>query len=73
MTKPFDTNYNIITGETIITEYTDKQIADLEKMQKQYAIEAAKEKAILDAKAAARQAIADRLGLTAEELQILLG
>ena len=73
MTKPFDTNYNILTGETTITEYTKEQIADLEKKQKQYAIEAAKAQAEIAAKAAARQAILDRLGLTADEAKLLLG
>ena len=60
---------NLETGEETIRNYTAKEIAE---------VEAAKEKSLLEiaeaeAKATARQAILDRLGLTADEAALLLG
>lgn len=63
--------HNIVTGkiETIEKEYTKTELAEItaiqESLQKQQT-EAA-------TRAAARQAILDRLGLTEEEARLLLG
>lgn len=58
-----------ITGEEIWRDYSEAEVLQIEKNLE----EIAKEQAEAEAKEAARQAIADRLGLTAEELQVLLG
>jgi hypothetical protein len=73
MTRPTRVEVNCTTGETSIIELTDAEIAQMEadaaaaETQRQ-----ADEKAAAD-KAAARAAILDRLGLTADEAAILLG
>jgi len=61
--------FDIQTGETT-EKPLSKEIIDFHKKinDKIAAVQAEAE-----AKAAARQAIADRLGLTADELQVLLG
>ena len=69
--KITEKEYNIQTGEETITE-RDETAAEKkarEALQKQIATE----KAEADAKAAQRQAIADRLGLTADEFKLLIG
>lgn len=63
--------YDVNTGEETIVE-RDETAAEKKNREKLEA-EVAKEIAEAEAKAAARQAIADRLGLTADELQVLLG
>ena len=73
MTKPFETIYDIISGETTIREFTDAEIKKLENEKKENAKLLAIAEAETEAKAAARQAIAERLGLTVDELQVLLG
>lgn len=60
---------NCLTGEEIIREATAKEIEQI-KIDNASG-EAMKTEAI--AKAAARQAILDRLGLTEDEAKILLG
>jgi hypothetical protein len=69
----FRIEHNVETGEIIEIPLTAQEIKEIEKLQK----EAAEQQAIIDAelaeKKAARQAIADRLGLTADELKLLLG
>ena len=66
-------NHDVITGEITETELTKQEITAREKMAKD-ANDANKEfRAEAEAKAVARQAIADRLGLTADELKLLLG
>ena len=60
---------NCETGEEIVRDATADEIAQLETAQ-------ANHKAKLDAEAEKvlqRQAIADRLGLTADELKLLIG
>jgi hypothetical protein len=61
--------FNCETGEEIIREATAEEIAQIESD----AINAKTAKAEAEAKATARQAILDRLGLTADEAAILLG
>lgn len=68
-TKPMIRIHNVETDEIIDREMTDDEFA-----QHQAGIEAEiARKAEADAKAAEKQAIADRLGLTADELKLLLG
>lgn len=69
MTKPMVKIHNIKTGEIIEREMNDAEYA-------QHKIDVAEAQAVqaeADAKAAARQAILDRLGLTEEEARLLLG
>ncbi len=69
MTTPKITIYDALTGETITRDYNDSELAQLEADK----IGAAqKAKADLD-KAAARQAVLNKLGLTADEITALLG
>jgi hypothetical protein len=63
---------DISTGEETIRPYTAEEIAEVEKLQAQFAIEKAKRDSEETAKAAARQAVLDKLGLTAEEMVALL-
>ena len=60
-------------GTETIVDYTKAEIAEAEKNKKADAIELAQQLAETQAKTTARQAIAERLGLTADELQVLLG
>jgi hypothetical protein len=60
---------NVTTGEVIEREMTEVEIA--QDLANQAA--AATQEAAAAAKAAERQVILDRLGLTAEEAQLLLG
>ena len=69
--KIISKEFNVQTGEETITERDEtsgdkKERLDLEK-------EIATAQAEAEAKATARQAVLDRLGLTADELQVLLG
>ena len=63
--------FNITTGEETITER--EETAAEAKARLDAANEFAAKQADAEAKATARQAILDRLGLTAEEAQLLLG
>lgn len=58
-----------ITGETIVRDMTDAEIAQLETDQAEAAARVAEEKA----KAAAKAALLERLGITDEEAALLLG
>ena len=69
MTKPQIKEYNCATGEEIVRDATDAEI-------KQFAKDAANakaRKAEAEAKATAKAAILDRIGLTADELKTILG
>lgn len=66
-----ETTFDIQTGEETITE-REETTAE-KKAREKFEAEIAKEQAEAEAKAVARQAIADRLGLTADELAVLLG
>jgi hypothetical protein len=63
------TEYDHLTQETIIRDATDAEIAQREID----AANAAAKQAELDAKAAQKAALLERLGITQEEAQILLG
>ncbi len=69
MTKPMIRIHNAETNEIIDREMTDAEFVQHETKQ------AAKiaEQAEVEAKAATRAAILDRLGLTEEEARLLLG
>ena len=56
-------------GEIIETPFTKEEIAEVKAAEKRLE----KEKAENEAKQAARQAILDRIGLTADEAKLLLG
>lgn len=68
-TKPQIKIVNCETGEEIVRDATAEEIA---QMKIDTANTEARKQAEAEA-AAARQAILDRLGLTAEELKVLLG
>jgi predicted ArsR family transcriptional regulator len=69
MSKPQVKIVDVTTGEEIIRDATDEEIAKFE----QEVANAVARKAEAEAKVAQRQAILDRLGLTSEEAKILLG
>lgn len=72
MTTPQKTIYNCLTGETITRDFDADELAQLE-LNKAQAIKDAADKAKADAdKAAARQTVLDKLGLTANEISALL-
>jgi hypothetical protein len=60
---------NCTTGEEILRDATAEEIAQMELDS----ANAAARKAEADAKAASRQALLSRLGITEEEARILLG
>jgi len=60
---------NCETGEVIVRNATKEEVAHNKAIIKQIADERAQE----EAKATARQAILDRLGLTADEAALILG
>ena len=60
---------NCTTGEEIVRDATAEEIAQIELD----AVNDATRKAEAEAKEAARQAILDRLGLTADEAKLILG
>jgi hypothetical protein len=63
--------FDAATGEETIAE-RDETVAE-KKEREAFAKLMAEKQAQAEAKAQARQAIADRLGLTADELKLLLG
>jgi hypothetical protein len=69
--KIIEKEFNAETNEETITEReaTPQEI----KEREEFAKEIAARQAEAEAKATARQAVLDRLGLTAEEAQLLLG
>ena len=68
--KITETIYDVVTQETTIVEHelTAQEIAERETAAKDHA----QREAEATAKAAARQAVLDKLGLTAEEIAALL-
>ena len=65
--------HNVETGEIKEIELTPEEIQAYEKEAQEMAAIVAQREADAEAKAAARQAILDRLGLTADEAALLLG
>ena len=66
--KPQVKIVNCETGEEIVRDATTEEIAEIEASK----AEQLSKRAEAEAKEAARQAILDRLGLTAEEASLLL-
>ena len=60
---------DLSTGETTFRDYTPEEIAEIEAEQARIAAIAAE----IEAKEAARLAVLEKLGLTAEEAAALLG
>jgi hypothetical protein len=69
--KIVEKDFNVITGEETITE-RDETAAE-KKAREAFEAEALQRQAEAQAKATARAAILDKLGLTAEEASLLLG
>lgn len=67
--KPQIKELDLSTGEETVRDATADEIKQIEKD----IAESAKIKADKEAKESARQAILDRLGLTADEAKLLLG
>lgn len=69
--KHIEKIYDILTGEETFVErdYTIEEIKAIEEVRKIAELERAE----VEVKTAARQAILDRLGLTEEEARLLLG
>ena len=63
------TDINCLTGEQVVRDMNADELAQLE-LDKVSAVARATEQA---ARAAAREALLDKLGITAEEAQLLLG
>lgn len=68
----FEKIVDAITGEESIREYTKAEIDEVMKAKAEADAIQAQIKAQAEADAAAKQAILDRLGLTAEEAALLL-
>lgn len=64
---------NATTGEEIERPMTEKEIAELEAEKTAKAEAEAERVAATEEREAAKQAVLDRLGLTAEEAALLLG
>ena len=69
MTTPQKTVHDIATGETVTRDMTADELDAYQKMQAE--VKATKQ--AQTAKEAARQAVLDKLGLTADEANALLG
>jgi hypothetical protein len=69
MTKPQIKIVDVTTGEEIIRDANAEEIAQMELD----AENAAAAKAVAEAKAVEKQALLDRLGITADEAKLLLG
>jgi hypothetical protein len=68
MTNPIKVIHNVTTGEIIEREFTAAELKQWEKDQTEEAVKQAE----AEAKALARQAVLNKLGLTAEEVTALL-
>ena len=73
MTTLQKTIHNVATGETITRDFTANEIAEFEADKAKTDKDAAAKTKADKAKAAARQAVIDKLGLTADEIAALLG
>lgn len=65
--------FNAETGEIIVRPYTDEEITALEASKAALEIYANAKAAVQTSKDAAKQAVLDKLGLTADEVAALLG
>jgi hypothetical protein len=69
MTKPMIRIHNLETNEIVDREMTTAEFNEYKKRQEIVAAEQAE----AEAKAAEKQALLDRLGITADEAKLLLG
>ena len=69
MATPKITIHDVFTGKTVVRDFNAAELAQLELDK----AEAKKHADALAAKAVARQTVLDRLGLTEQEAQLLLG
>jgi hypothetical protein len=69
--KIIEKEFNVQTGQETITERDETPQEEASRLER--AAELAAAQAEAEAKATARQAVLNRLGLTAEEAQLLLG
>ena len=67
------TEYFALTGETVELDMTKDEVAEVAQLKKEYDANEKAKKVEAETKAAQKQAIADRLGITADELKLLLG
>ena len=70
---PEITIHNTQTGEVITRPMNEDELAQLEIDKANAKIQAAAKQAEAEAKATAKAALLERLGITAEEAQLLLG
>jgi hypothetical protein len=73
MSNPIIRIHDLSTNEIIDREMTDDEVKEANYVPPKVAKERAEEAKIYAEKEAARQAILDRLGLTADEAKLLLG
>ena len=69
--KIIEKDFNVVTGEETLTERDETTAETKERLD--HAKEVAEAQAAAQTKATAKQAVLDRLGLTAEEAALLLG
>jgi hypothetical protein len=69
MTTPQKTIIDCVTGEIVVRDFNDAELAQIEADKAQAKLDA---KAVAD-KQAARQAVLDKIGLSADEAAALLG
>ena len=69
--KIIEKEFNVITGEETITEREETDAETKARIERAKELAAAKAEA--DSKEAARAALLDKLGLTADEAKLLLG
>lgn len=72
MTKPFRKEIDAVTGEELIIELTDAEIAELVYQEELLAEKKAEEDAVKAALEAKKQEVLAKLGLTADEVSALL-
>ena len=72
MTRPTRVEVNCTTGETSIIELTDEEVAELEAAQAQAELDRAAKELEDQAKAEAKAALLEKLGITDEEAKLLL-
>ena len=73
MTTPQITIHDAVTGETITRDFTAAEIAQAKTDQAANKIAADQATADSTMRANARQTLLDKLGITADEAQLLLG
>ena len=73
MTIPQIVIHDVLTGETITRDFNAVELAQLELDKAEIKKQAKTQVEALTAKQAARQAVLDKLGLTADEASALFG